>query len=168
MKLADLPPEVMDDLCQEDAWRLDIDPGLDSKHEFWMAWRHFLKFSESPSPFYEESESDLADFLNWDGFDILLPVSRSHHPNIKLIRLIPSADQNTLTLFLHDSYHEAWFNDSWGARYGFLAVADRYEKFGCDFYLASYYHFAYLINEDYAKAEKIMAEKLAQKKSADK
>ncbi|WP_211175922.1 hypothetical protein [Brasilonema sp. UFV-L1] len=46
MKLADLPKQVIDDLCQEDSWRLDIDPGFDSKHEFWMAWRHFLALPE--------------------------------------------------------------------------------------------------------------------------
>lgn len=36
MKLAELPQTVIDDLCQEDEWRLDIDPGFDSKHEFWI------------------------------------------------------------------------------------------------------------------------------------
>ena len=30
MKLVDLPREVLDDLSQEDRWRLDIDPGFDS------------------------------------------------------------------------------------------------------------------------------------------
>lgn len=62
-----------------------------------------------------------------------------------------------LTLFVHDSFHQDWFKDSWGARYGFLAVADRYEKFGCDFYLASYYHFSYLLNEDFQKAQNILS-----------
>jgi hypothetical protein len=37
-------------------------------------------------------------------------------------------------------------------------VADRYQKFGCDFYLASYYHFSYLLNEDYEAGKKIMGE----------
>jgi len=31
MQLADLPDEVIADLCQDDRWRLDIDPGLDAK-----------------------------------------------------------------------------------------------------------------------------------------
>ena len=83
MKLADLPNEVIDDLCQEDKWRLDIDPGFDAKHEFWMSWRHFLSLPES-SPYYQMSEDDLAEMLNFNGFNILLPVSRSHHPSIEL------------------------------------------------------------------------------------
>ncbi len=159
MKLADLPKEVIDDLCQEEHWRLDIDPGFDSKHEFWMAWQHFLALPEETSPFYEKTEDDLAEFLKFDGYDVLLPVERTHNPYIRLIRLIPSAEEKTLTIFLHDSFHEDWFKDQRGARYGFLAVADRYQKFGCDFYLASYYHFSYLINDDYETAKIIMAAK---------
>lgn len=160
MKLADLPKEVIDDLCSEERWRLDIDPGFDSKHEFWMAWRHFLAVPEEVSSLYEKSSEDLAEFINFAGNNVLLPVPRNHHPYIRLIRLIKSSDEKTLTLFIHDSFHEDWFKDSWGARYGFLAVADRYQKFGCEFYLASYYHFSYLINEDYEAAKKIMAQKL--------
>jgi hypothetical protein len=41
-----------------------------------------------------------------------------------------------------------------------MAIADRYKKFGCDFYLASYYHFSYLIGEDYEKATAALAQKL--------
>ncbi|MGF1478699.1 MAG: hypothetical protein ACFB4I_04335 [Cyanophyceae cyanobacterium] len=160
MKLNDLPQVVIDDLCQEDCWRLDIDPGFESKHEFWMVWRHFLTLPSSS--FYEPAEEDLAEFMNFDGFDVLLPVRRSHHSYIKLIRLIASADRNTITLFLHDSFHQNWFNNEQGARYGFLAVADRYQKHGCNFYLASYYHFSYLISEDYQIAKRIMVEKLNQ------
>ncbi len=160
MKLAHLPQEAINDLCQDDYWRLDIDPGFDSKHEFWMVWRHFIAFPEDPSPFYEKDEEDLAEFVNFSGFDVLLPVPRSHHPHIQLIRLISSADRQTLTLFLHDSFHEDWFKDLWGARYGFLALAYRYQQFGCDFYIASYYHFSYLIGEDYKIAQRIMTEKL--------
>lgn len=160
MKLADLPPSVIEDLSIEQKWRLDIDPGLDAKHEFWMSWRHFLIPFESIVPNSEEDAEEGAEFLNFEGFDVLLPVPRSHHPHIKLIRLMPSKDEKTLTLFLHDSYHREWFNDLESARYGFLAVADRYQQFDCDFYLASYYHFSYLINEDYQAALKIMEEKL--------
>ena len=100
----------------------------------------------------------LLSFLSFDGFNALLPVSRTHHPYIRLIRLIQSKNEKTLTLFLHDSFHQDWFKDSWGARYGFLAVADRYQKYGCDFYHACYYHFSYLIGEDYEVAKRIMQE----------
>ncbi len=112
MKLADLPKEVIDDLCQDEHWRLDIEPGFDSKHEFWMAWRHFIALPEEASAFYEKTEEDLAEFLNVDGFDVLLPVRRTHHPYIRLIRLIQSNDEKALTLFLHDSFHKEWFKGS--------------------------------------------------------
>ncbi|XHX76340.1 MAG: hypothetical protein RBJ76_18085 [Stenomitos frigidus ULC029] len=69
-------------------------------------------------------------------------------------------DHQTLTLFLHDSFHESYFNDEWSARYGFLAVADRYQQCDCAFYLASYYHFSYLIDADYETARAVMQRKL--------
>jgi hypothetical protein len=164
MKIKDLPKEAIEDLSLEENWRLDIDPGFDSKHEFWMAWRHFLVLPEETSSFYEASEDDLAEFINFEGKDVLIPVSRNHHPAIELIRLIKSADENTLTIFIHDSFHQDWFRDGRGARYGFLAVADRYQKFGCDFYIASYYHFSYLLKSDYETAKRIMAKRKREEK----
>jgi hypothetical protein len=158
MKLSDLPQAVLDDLCQDQHWRLDIDPGFDSKHEFWMAWHHFLRVYQSSSS--SGTEEDIAEFLHLDGYEVLLPVPRSHNSSIHLIRLIPSADQQTLTLFLQDIYHRDWFTEPTDARYGFMAIADRYQKFGCDFYLASYYHFSYLIGKDYEKATAALAQKL--------
>lgn len=61
LKLANLPKDVIDDLCQDDRWRLDIDPGLDAKHEFWMAWRHFVALPEERASYYEVTEADLAE-----------------------------------------------------------------------------------------------------------
>ncbi len=175
MKLVELPSEVIKDLCQEDKWRLDIAPGFDSKHEFWMVWRHFIAlrkltaYSEAEAEVEAEAE-DLAEFYNLDGVEVLLPVPRSHHPFMKIIRCLPSADGQTLTIFVHDSYHKSWFTEEEDARYGFLAIADRYQKYGCDFYLASYYHFAYLLNQDYETAREMMREKLgiAQNQSEEK
>ncbi|GAP99569.1 hypothetical protein [Leptolyngbya sp. NIES-2104] len=158
MKLVDLPQAVLDDLCQDQQWRLDIDPGFDSKHEFWMAWHHFLKLPEES--YFPRSEDSLAEFLTLEGYPLLLPVPRSHHASITPIRLISSADQQTVTLFLQDAYHRDWFTEPTDARYGFLAIADRYQKFGCDFYLASYYHFSYLVGKDYEAAVALLAQKL--------
>ena len=81
MKLADLPASVIEDLSSDQKWRLDIDPGLDAKHEFWMCWRHFLIPFESSFPNGEEDTEDLAEFLNFEGFEVLLPVPRSHNPH---------------------------------------------------------------------------------------
>jgi hypothetical protein len=160
MKLTDLSQAVLDDLCQDQQWRLDIDPGFDSKHEFWMAWHHFLKLPEES--YFSRTEEDLADFLTIENHHLLLPVPRSHHSSIHPIRLIPSADQQTLTLFLQDYFYRDWFTKPSDARYGFLAIADRYQKLNCDFYLASYYHFSYLVGEDYEVAMAILTQKLGE------
>ena len=157
--MAELPQAVLDDLGDEQRWRLDIDPGFDAKHEFWLAWRHFLTMSDWGQAQGISEDDVLADFITVEGYTILLPVPRSHHPHVRIVRLIPSADTQTLTIFLHDTYHTAWFRDHWGARYGFLAVADRYLHYTCDFYLARYYHFAYLVNQDYETAQRFMADK---------
>ncbi len=46
------------------------------------------------------------------------------------------------------------------ARYGFLAVAERYQNHGCEFYVASYYHFSYLVGREYEMAREIMQQRL--------
>jgi hypothetical protein len=116
-----------------------------------MDWGHFLVADQ-----YTQSAEQLADFLTFDGFDVLLPVPRSHHPYIRLVRFIPGADGKSLTLFLHDAFHRQWFQDTRAARYGFLAVADRYQNYGCDFFLANYYRFVYLVHADFETAKHIM------------
>jgi len=59
MKLAELPKEVIAN-CH-DVWRLDIDSGFDSKHD-WMAWWHFIALPENPSSHYETTEDSLLCF----------------------------------------------------------------------------------------------------------
>ena len=63
------------------------------------------------------------------------------------------------TVFLYDTYPAARFRDRWAARYGFLAEADRYQQYKCDFYLASFYHFACLLNQDYETGQRLMADR---------
>ena len=156
MKVADLPTSVVEELCQSEYWRIDIDPGLDAKHEFFMRWEYLLPNSRTAN--YEEEE--VAEFMNFDGYDLLLPLGRAHHPHMYLLRLNPSADKNSLTLFLFDTYLSNWFTDVRDARYGFLAVAERYQNHGCDFYIASYYHFSYLVGREYEMAREIMQQRL--------
>jgi hypothetical protein len=168
MQLADLPPAALADLCDETHWRLDIDPGFDTKHEFWMTWQHFLTVSDWVRAHGIHEDDVLAEFQTIEGYDILLPVPRSHHPDLHVLRLIPSADTQTLTLFLQDTFHKGWFRDAMAARYGFLAVADRYQQHGCDFYVASYYHFAYLLHHDYEVARRLLAEKNLGKRGGDR
>ena len=158
MKLADLPQEVINDLSQTEKWRIDIDPGFDAKHEFFLSWNSFI--TPSQSSYYRSSEENLADFLEYDNRFILLPVERSHHPDLSVIRGMTSADTQSITLLIQDLHYQEWFTKESDARYGFLAIADRYTKFNCDFYLANYYHFSYLVNADYEAAKRILNQKL--------
>jgi hypothetical protein len=156
MKVADLPAAVIEDLITSEYWRLDIAPGFDAKHEFYILWKYLL-----PNPHTKDyEEEELAEFVNFNGYDILLPVERSHHPHINLLRLNVSEDETSLTLFLFDTYHSSWFEKVYSARYGFLAVADRYQNHGCNFFIASYYHFSYLVGRDYELAHQIMLHRL--------
>lgn len=164
MKLTDLPQEVITDLSDRDRWRLDVDYGFDAKHEFFMSWKSFITLPKSNS-FYQSTEEDLAEFIEYKNRFILLPIGRKHHPLLSIIRAMVSMDEQSITLFIHDSYHQDWFTQESDARYGFLAIADRYQKFSCDFYLASYYHFSYLLNDDYEVAKTILRNKLNTNKS---
>jgi hypothetical protein len=122
MKLTDLPSEVIADLSQREKWRLDIDPGFDAKHEFFMSWNSFISLPESNS-FYRSTEEDLAEFIRYQNRLVLLPVERKHHPFLSIIRAMLSIDEQSITLFIHDSYHQDWFTNESDARYGFLAIA---------------------------------------------
>ncbi|MBE9052208.1 hypothetical protein IQ243_17605 [Nostocales cyanobacterium LEGE 11386] len=156
MKVADLPTSVIEELITSEYWRIDIDPGLDAKHEFFIRWEYLL-----PNPHTANYEpGELAEVVNFNGYDILLPIGQNHHPHLNLLRLNVSADETSLTLFLFDTYHGSWFDNIHAARYGFLAVADRYQKYGCNFFIASYYHFSYLVGQDYENARLIMQQKL--------
>jgi hypothetical protein len=157
MKVADLPTLVIEELCQSEYWRIDIDPGLDAKHEFFLRWEYLLPNSETAN----HEEGEMAELINFDEYDVLLPIGQAHHPHIHLLRLHPSTDNNWLTLFLFDTYHRSWFTELRNARYGFLAVAERYPNHGCDFYIASYYHFSYLVGSKYEMAKEIMQQLLS-------
>src|SRR5689334_12018133 len=80
------------------------------------------------------------EFLDADGYAVLLPVGRKHHRSIKILRTIPSADGKTLTLFLSDSTHEAepFFS-------GRLAVCEKVKE--QPFYLATVYHEWFLFDQ---------------------
>lgn len=157
MKVADLPALVIEELGVSEYWRLDIDPGFDAKHEFFMRWEYLLPNPRTAN--YEEEE--LAEFINFNGYEVLLPIGYAHHPHLHVLRLNVNADETSLTLFLLDTYHSSWFDDIHSARYGFLAVADRYQNHECNFFIASYYHFSYLIGRDYELAQEIMQQRLS-------
>lgn len=95
------------------------------KHEGPWDWAGMLRY-QSP------------DFLDAEGRAVLLPVDREHHPNIRILRCIPSMDGETLTLFLQDTtFYEGDFS-------GFLAVCERVS--GESWYITTVYHEWYLMD----------------------
>ena len=73
------------------------------------------------------------EFLTIDDLPVLLPIPRSQHPNVKIVRSIWSADGNSVTIFLTDTTYDTDWHDI-----GFLAVCDKVA--GEEFWLAIVYH----------------------------
>ena len=88
-------------------YNLDVDYGFDAKHEFFMSWGSFVTLPESNS-FYQSTEEDLAEFIEYENRFILLPVERKHYLCLSIIRAMISMDEQSITLFIHDSYHQDW------------------------------------------------------------
>ncbi|MCI0576712.1 MAG: hypothetical protein L0332_29215 [Chloroflexi bacterium] len=114
MKLADLSPET---ITKIKTYRWDR---IIEKHEGPETWTSVLKYHDP-------------EFRQINGYDVLLPIERGQHPNITVLRVIPSADGQSLTIFLKDT---TWYDDPlWS---GFVAVCDKVP--GEDFYLTVLYH----------------------------
>jgi hypothetical protein len=114
MKLSNLSPEVIEKIK---SYRWD---GILGKHEGPETWDSVLEYGNP-------------ELMEIDGHHVLLPIRKKEHPNITILRCIPSADDNTLTLFLKDTtYVDDMFES------GFMAVCDRFP--GEDFFLAIVYH----------------------------
>lgn len=114
MKLSNLSTEALEKI-KSVRWDRIIE-----KHEGPEDWDSVLRYYEP-------------EFMMIEGRFILLPVERSHHPNITILRCIWSADGKSLTLFLRDTTYD---DDPFFS--GFVAVCDRVA--GEDFFLAILYH----------------------------
>ena len=99
--------------------------GIIEKHEGPEDWESVLRWYDP-------------EFMLIDGRSVLLPVERSRHDNITILRTIWSADGHSLTLFLKDTtYGDDWLTS------GFMAVCDRMVDQA--FYLAIVYHEWFII-----------------------
>lgn len=128
MQIAELDPDC---LAAIKAVRWDC---LIEKHEGPANWDAVLRWSDP-------------EFMVIDGRSVLLPLERSHHPNITILRSIWSEDGQSLTLFLKNAtYDDDWSNS------GFIAVCDRMP--GQDFYLAILYHEWFIIEPPKALEKK--------------
>jgi len=114
MKLSDLSAETLEKI-KSVRWDRIIE-----KHEGPEDWESVLEYYEP-------------EFMDIAGYPVLLPVERSHHQNITILRSIWSADGKSLTLFLKDiTFGDDLFDC------GYMAVCDLVT--GEDFFLAILYH----------------------------
>ncbi|WP_017302298.1 hypothetical protein [Nodosilinea nodulosa] len=103
-----------------------------------VRWDRIIEKHEGPEDWASVLEWYDIEFMMIEGRAVLLPVERSHHDNISILRTIWSADGNSLTLFLKDTtYGDDWFMS------GYMAVCDRMADH--DFYLAILYHEWFII-----------------------
>lgn len=114
MKIADLPSETISKIKQ---LRYDR---IYEKHEGPWRWESEFEYGE-------------VEFMNMAGYEILLPIEKKYHPNITPIRVIPSADGKTLTIFFQDT---SFGNDKFDS--GFLAICEKMSNE--TFFITMVYH----------------------------
>jgi hypothetical protein len=95
------------------------------KHEGPERWGSVLKYND-------------VEFMEVEGRWLLLPVDRSSHLNITILRSIWSKSGHSVTLFLKDTTYD---DDPFFS--GFLAVCDKVKEE--DFFLAIVYHEWFII-----------------------
>lgn len=100
---------------------------------------------EGPERWESVFEYDDPEFLLINDYPVLLPIGREHHPNITILRCIPSADDQTLTLFLKDTTYaeDPKYEHFWA---GFVAVCEKVP--GEEFFIATPYHEWFIIEND--------------------
>jgi hypothetical protein len=139
LRLSDLPPET---IAKLKTYRYDR---IIEKHEGPEDWSWLLRGPDerpswAPEPVPgapDDYEPDPAELLRVDGRDVLLPVGRSRHPNITILRTIVGDDEKSLTLFLKDTTYVTSHDEEFFSA-GFLAVCDLVP--GERFYIAHVYH----------------------------
>jgi hypothetical protein len=95
------------------------------KHEGPECWESVLRYYD-------------VEFLEVEGKWILLPVDRSSHPNLTILRSIWGEARNSVTLFLKDTTYD---DDPFFS--GFISVCDKVKDE--DFFLAIVYHEWFII-----------------------
>jgi len=119
MRLADLSPKTRQKIAK---LRFDL---FVEKHEGPWSWEYRLKH-------------DAIEFLQIDGFDVLLPVEKENHKNITALRCIVGDNGRVLTIFLKDTTYES---EIFAGR---VAVCERVP--GEQWYLATLYHEWFIID----------------------
>lgn len=105
-----------------------------------VRWDRIIEKHEGPECWQSVLEYDDPEFMEVEGRWILLPVERSRHPNITILRSIWSADGQAVTLFLRDTTYD---DDPFFS--GYLAVCE--QVLGQDFFLTTAYHEWFVIEQ---------------------
>jgi hypothetical protein len=104
------------------------------KHEGPENWGAMFKYYEP-------------EFLEIEGKFVLLPLDRSRHANITILRNVVDKEDKTLTIFLKDTtYRDSPDDEFFGA--GFVAICDKVPDE--DFFITIFYH-EWFILEEYIK-----------------
>ncbi|TRU85246.1 MAG: hypothetical protein EWV76_14780 [Microcystis novacekii Mn_MB_F_20050700_S1] len=119
MKFADLSSTALEKI-QAVRWDRIIE-----KHEGPEDWKSVLRYHD-------------VEFIEVAGRWILLPVERSSHPNIRILRSVWSESGNSVTLFLQDTTYD---DDPFFS--GFISVCDKVKDE--NFFLAIVYHEWFII-----------------------
>ncbi len=130
MKLSQLSPQVIEQIksCYRDQ--------IIGRHEGPERWAYNFDL--------REKAEDKPELMNINGNFVLLPVRKEEHPNIKILRYIPSADGKTITLFFQNTTYSDNIFES-----GYLAICDKFP--GEDFFLAIVYHEWFIFENSYEK-----------------
>lgn len=118
MKLSELSPGI---IAKIKTYRWD---GIIEKHEGPEDWASVLEYYDP-------------EFMEINGYHVLLPIDRSRHANITILRCIVGDHQQSLTIFLKDTtYVSSPEMEMFEA--GYVAVCDKLP--GEEFFLAILYH----------------------------
>jgi len=126
MKLSDLSPQTIEKI-KSYQWDRIIE-----KHEGPEDWDSVLEFYNP-------------EFMEVNGYHVLLPVARERHPNITILRCIVGDNGQALTLFLKDTTYVHDDTPEWEVMFmaGFVAICDKVP--GEDFFIAILYHEWFII-----------------------
>lgn len=133
LRVADLPPLQREWLLQQ---RYDH---FVEKHEGPFGWDDLI----APKPFErpdgrggrEMFLPEAADFVRFDEHEVLLPIGRDHHPNLRRLRVVVGDQGRSLTLFLTDF---TWDQGYSAGRLAFCEKAPAGEWFVCSVWHAWY------------------------------
>lgn len=131
MHVADLAAEVVAQICTCDYDRII------EKHEGPESWYAIFHYGYNP------------EFIDINGFAVLLPLTGERLTNISVLRCIVSRDGDALTIFLKDRTFAKSQNidpDEEIFYTGFMAFCEKFP--GQDFYLATVYHEWFIVENE--------------------